>query len=51
MRYGIVFVLSLWVLAGCSATWEGVKEDSDDAYKWSKKKVNEGATYIKEKTD
>lgn len=35
---------------GC-ATWEGIKEDSSDAAQWSKKKVNQGATYIKEQTE
>lgn len=45
----VLFLFSL-NLTGC-ATWEGIKEDTSDAAEWSKEKVNEGATYIKEKTD
>jgi len=41
---GLIFV-------GCSATVKGVKEDTSNAVDWSKKKVNEAATAIKEKTE
>jgi PBP1b-binding outer membrane lipoprotein LpoB len=49
MKYiaGLVLVL---LFSGC-ATWEGVKSDSKDAADWTKEKVNQGATYIKEKTE
>lgn len=47
----IVFIaLSLLALSGCSATWNGIKEDTDYATDWSKKKVNDGATFVQEKT-
>jgi len=48
-----LFVLSFlcFLVAGCSATVKGVKEDTKNAYEWSKQKVNEAATAIKEKTE
>jgi hypothetical protein len=47
----IVFItLSLLSLSGCSATWNGIKEDTNSATDWSKKQVNDGATYVQEKT-
>ncbi len=49
MRFGLIVLLA--VLFGGCATWNGVKKDSSDAYEWSKEKVNEGATYVKEKTE
>jgi flagellar basal-body rod protein FlgG len=39
------------IFVGCSATVKGVKEDTSNAVDWSKKKVNEAATAIKEKTE
>lgn len=46
-----LFVLALGLLlAGC-ATWQGIKQDSSDAAGWTKEKVNQGATYVKEKTE
>ncbi|ANE36575.1 hypothetical protein CIG11343_1604 [Campylobacter iguaniorum] len=49
MRY---FIMALMITAffGCSNTWRGVKEDSNNAYQWSKKKVNDGAKWVGEKT-
>ncbi|MBE0491472.1 MAG: hypothetical protein IBX44_04385 [Sulfurospirillum sp.] len=49
MRYiaGLFIVL---LLSGC-ATWGGIKSDSKDAADWTKEKVNQGATYVKEKTE
>lgn len=45
-------VLSIALFFGaCSATVKGVKEDSKNAAEWSKHKVNEAATAIKEKTE
>lgn len=43
-------LLILMALGGC-ATWQGMQQDTHDAVDWSKKKVNEGAAYIKEKTE
>lgn len=48
MRY-LVAILIL-IFFGCSNTWHGVKEDSKEAYGWSKKKVNQGANWVEEKT-
>ncbi len=50
MKNIIYIPLALLVFSGCSATWSGIKEDTDSAATWSKKQVNEGATYIQEKT-
>lgn len=48
----LLLIFSAFVLlTGCSATWSGVKQDSSDAYGWSKEKVNQGASYVKEKTE
>lgn len=46
----LLTLIFLSAFTGC-ATWEGVKEDSNEAYQWSKEKVNEGAQYVKEKTE
>ncbi len=46
---GFLIVASIFV--GCSATVKGVKEDTKSAAEWSKQKVNEAATVIKEKTE
>ena len=50
MRYLTLMILILVFFGGC-ATWQGMKEDAGDATAWSKTKVNEGATYIKNKTE
>lgn len=44
-------IASLFLLCGCTATWSGVKQDSSDAWQWTKQKVNEGADYVREKTE
>jgi hypothetical protein len=49
MRYLLGFALVLF-MSGC-ATWQGVKSDTKDAAQWTKEKVNDGATYVKEKTE
>lgn len=49
MRY-LPFILALIIFFGCSNTFSGIKEDSKDAYHWSKKKVNNGAEWVEEKT-
>lgn len=51
MKSLVVLGFSLLVLGGCSATWSGVKEDSSNAVQWTKGQVNQGATYVKEKTE
>ena len=48
MRY--IFCAFILLLCGCSNTWHGVKEDSKDAYEWSKEKVNQGASWVEQKT-
>lgn len=47
----LFFLCTLLFISGCSATWNGVKEDTSNAVDWSKGKVNQGAAYIKEKTE
>lgn len=51
MRYIFVLLSIVFLMAGCSNTWSGVKKDTNNAVEWSKEKVNEGATYVKEKTE
>ena len=51
MRYVIVLLSAVFLMVGCSNTWRGVKEDTNKAVEWSKDKVNDGATYVKEKTE
>jgi predicted small secreted protein len=48
-----IVLLSLVVLfvSGCAATWNGVKEDTTSATDWTKKKVNDSASFVKEKTE
>lgn len=48
------FVFTLFILffvSGCSATWSGVQQDTTNAVDWTKSKVNQGANYVKEKTE
>lgn len=45
----IVMILMAVFFSGC-ATWQGVKEDTRDGAEWTKEKVHQGASYIKEKT-
>jgi hypothetical protein len=40
----------LMFFSACSATWNGVKDDTTNAVDWTKEKVNQGAGYVKEKT-
>ncbi len=49
MKY-IAGIFAVLLLSGC-ATWDGIKSDSKDAATWTKEKVNDGATYVKEKTE
>lgn len=50
MKTFMSIFLFLVVFSGCSATWSGVQEDTSNAVDWTKGKVNQGATYVKEKT-
>jgi len=43
--------LTIGFITGCSATWNGVKEDTGHAVDWTKEQVNQGASYVKEKTE
>lgn len=48
----MLFVLATaFAFIGCSATVKGVKEDASAAADWTKRKVNEAATVVKEKTE
>lgn len=51
MRYILMLLSVAFLMVGCSNTWRGVKEDTNRAVEWSKDKVNDGATYVKEKTE
>ncbi|WP_199907278.1 hypothetical protein [Campylobacter concisus] len=51
MRNLFLSVCIAFFVAGCSNTWHGVKEDTHNAKEWTKEKINDGATYIKEKTE
>jgi len=44
-------LLTLVFLNGCSATWNGVQQDTSHAVDWTKEQVNHGAAYVKEKTE
>ena len=46
----IILLMTVVLLSGC-ATWQGVKKDSSDGWEWTKSKVNNGAEYVKEKTE
>jgi len=50
MKNIVCISLALLAFSGCSATWNGIKEDTSSATDWSKKQVNGGASYIQEKT-
>jgi len=50
MRYLSIFLAFLF-FTGCSATVKGVKDDAKSAAEWSKQKINEAATVVKEKTE
>jgi len=50
MNKTILTIATMILFSGC-ATWEGIKSDTNSAFSWSKHKVNEGADYVKEKTE
>ena len=51
MRYLLVLLSAALFMVGCSNTWRGAKEDTNNAVEWSMEKVNKGASYVKEKTE
>lgn len=51
MKRTLLIATALLLCTGCSATWQGVKEDTSSATTWTKDKVNQGATSVKEKTE
>jgi len=51
MKTILITLLSLIILSGCSATWSGVQQDTSNAVDWTKGQVNQGANYVKEKTE
>lgn len=51
MKRSLLIATALILCTGCSATWKGIKEDTSNATNWSKNKVNQGATSVKEKTE
>jgi len=51
MRLLSLFALLLLLFSGCSNTWSGVKQDTQAVGSWTKEKVNDGATWVKEKTE
>ncbi|CZE46140.1 hypothetical protein [Campylobacter geochelonis] len=51
MRFIFAILVTTIFFVGCSNTWQGVKQDSKETADWTKEKVNEGATFVKEKTE
>ena len=49
MKYLIYGALLGLFFSGC-ATWQGIKQDTLDAANWTKRKVNDGAQWVEEKT-
>jgi PBP1b-binding outer membrane lipoprotein LpoB len=50
MKNIVLITFITLIFSGCSATWNGIKEDTSSAADWSKKQVNGGASYVQEKT-
>ncbi len=50
MKNSVIIAFLILAFSGCSATWNGIKEDTSSATDWSKKQVNGGASYVQEKT-
>ena len=49
MRYLLVLLSATLFMVGCSNTWRGAKEDTNNAVEWSKEKVNKGASTLRKK--
>lgn len=50
MKHIFLALSIIGLMSGC-ATWGGIKKDAKDGAEWTKEKVNQGASYVKEKTD
>ncbi|MFW9619809.1 MAG: hypothetical protein ACMV1K_03315 [Sulfurospirillum sp.] len=50
MKSIFLALILVGLISGC-ATWGGIKKDAKDGAEWTKEKVNQGASYIKEKTE
>lgn len=50
MKTLFVSLCGLFIFSGCSATWNGVREDTSKAVDWTKGQVNQQAGYVNEKT-
>jgi uncharacterized lipoprotein YajG len=51
VKHSLFIAITLLLFTGCSATWSGVKQDTANATSWTKGKVNQGAGFVKEKTE
>ncbi|MDR1975935.1 MAG: hypothetical protein LBQ18_02970 [Campylobacteraceae bacterium] len=47
----VVLLFLAFLFVACSNTWSGVKTDTKEAMNWTKEKIHDGATYVKEKTE
>ncbi len=50
MIKSLIILFCLLCFSGC-ATWGGIKKDAKDSAEWTKEKINQGANYVKEKTE
>jgi uncharacterized lipoprotein YajG len=51
MKHLLFITIALLLFTGCSATWSGVKQDTASGVEWTKGQVNQGAAFVKEKTE
>lgn len=51
MKSVLFSLITLVFFSGCSATWNGIKEDTSNSLYWTQEQINYGASYIKEKTE
>ena len=50
MKNILLALVVVGLMSGC-ATWGGIKKDAKDSAEWTKEKINNGANYVKEKTE
>ena len=50
MKSIFLALILVGLISGC-ATCGGIKKDAKDGYEWTKEKINDGASYVKEKTE
>ena len=50
MKSIFLALILVGLISGC-ATWGGIKKDAKDGYELTKEKINDGASYVKEKTE